>query len=56
MFDRELKKMELHFYPGQHLLALKQGTETIGRYEAWGGTASIGNEHRMTSSHGCIHL
>lgn len=39
--------MELQFYPGQNLLVLKGKTGVVGRYEAWGGPASIGTDHRM---------
>jgi len=33
--------MELHFYPGQHLLALKQDKTVTFRFEAWGGPATV---------------
>lgn len=33
--------MELHFYPGQHLLALKQDKTIKFRFEAWGGPATV---------------
>lgn len=33
--------MELHFYPGQHLLLAKKNRAIVGRFEAWGGPASI---------------
>jgi len=39
--------MELHFYPGQNLLILKDKKKLVGRYEAWGGPASIGSDARM---------
>lgn len=39
--------MELHFYPGQKLLALLDGNTKARSYEAWGGPASIGNDPRM---------
>lgn len=39
--------MELHFYPGQHLLIVKDNGNILGRFEAWGGPASIGKDPRM---------
>ena len=39
--------MELHFYPGQHLLILKNKGKLLGRYEAWGGPATMGTDPRM---------
>ena len=39
--------MELHFYPGQNLLVLKSNGSVKGRYEAWGGPASMGTDPHM---------
>ena len=39
--------MELHFYPGQKLLVLKDKKSVKGRYEAWGGPASMGTDPHM---------
>lgn len=39
--------MELHFFPGQNLLAIKKGNAYVARYEAWGGPASMGNDSYM---------
>ena len=39
--------MELHFYPGQKLLVVLDKFIVHGRFEAWGGPASIGNDPRM---------
>lgn len=39
--------MELHFYPGQKLLIAKDGGKVLGRFEAWGGPPSMGNDPRM---------
>lgn len=33
--------MELHFYPVQHLLIVRHKRAVVGRFEAWGGPASI---------------
>jgi hypothetical protein len=33
--------MEIHFYPGQHLLIVRNKRAIIGRFEAWGGPSSI---------------
>ncbi len=33
--------MEIHFYPGQHLLIVRNKRAVVGRFEAWGGPASI---------------
>lgn len=33
--------MGLHFYPGQHLLIVRNKRSVVGRFEAWGGPASI---------------
>lgn len=33
--------MELHFYPRQHLLVVRNGRAIIGKFEAWGGPANI---------------
>jgi len=38
---------ELHFYPGQNLLIVKDKGMVVGRYEAWGGPSTIGNDPRM---------
>jgi hypothetical protein len=39
--------MELHFFPGQNLLAIKKNNIFIFRYEAWGGPASKGSDPYM---------
>lgn len=39
--------MELHFYPGRNLLVAKDKTRIHGRFEAWGGPSTIGNDARM---------
>jgi hypothetical protein len=39
--------MELHFFPGQNLLAVKRENTYISRYEAWGGPSSMGSDPRM---------
>jgi hypothetical protein len=39
--------MELHYYPGQHLLVIKHNKVVKGRYEAWGGPAKTGTDPRM---------
>jgi len=45
--------MELHFYPGIHLLVvievdpIKLKKHSISRYEAWGGPSTIGSDTRM---------
>lgn len=39
--------MELHFYPGQNLLAIKKKNKLIKKYEAWGGPASMGTDAYM---------
>jgi len=39
--------MELHFFPGQNLLAIKKGDLYLSQYDAWGGPASIGSDPRM---------
>ncbi len=39
--------MELHFYPGKNLLVAKDELSIRGRYEAWGGPSSIGDDPRM---------
>lgn len=39
--------MELHFYPGQHLLILKSEGKIVGKYEAWGGPSTMGTDSRM---------
>ena len=39
--------MELHFFPGQNLLALKKGNVFFARYEAWGGPSSLGSDPRI---------
>ena len=38
---------ELHFYPGQNLLIVKDKGVVAGRYEAWGGPSTIGSDPRM---------
>ena len=38
---------ELHFYPGQNLLIVKDKGLVVERYEAWGGCSTIGNDPRM---------
>ena len=39
--------MELHFYPGQNLLIVKDKLKVVGRFEAWGGPATLGSDPRM---------
>ncbi|AZZ91983.1 hypothetical protein EUZ85_15080 [Hahella sp. KA22] len=39
--------MEVHFYPGQHLLVVLNGARVIAKFEAMGGPASIGSDPRM---------
>lgn len=39
--------MELHFFLGQNLLAIKKGNLYTARYEAWGGPSAVGNDPRM---------
>lgn len=39
--------MELHFYPGQHLLLVRRAGHIRARYEAWGGPAAKGSDPRM---------
>lgn len=39
--------MELHFYPGQHLLLVRHAGRIRARYEARGGPASPGSDPRM---------
>lgn len=39
--------MELHFFPGQNILAVIKNNVYVSRYEAWGGPASIGTDPRM---------
>lgn len=39
--------MELHFYPGQNLLIIRNKSKAIGSFEAWGGPATLGSDPRM---------
>lgn len=39
--------MELHFFPGQNLLAVKKDKNYTSRYEAWGGPSSMGDDPYM---------
>jgi hypothetical protein len=39
--------MELHFFPGQNVLAIKKGNFYVSRYEAWGGPSAVGTDPRM---------
>lgn len=39
--------MELHFFPGQNLLAIKKNNVFVARYDAWGGPSSMGSDPRM---------
>ena len=39
--------MELHFFPGQHILAIKKNNIFVSRFEAWGGPAAIGADKYM---------
>lgn len=39
--------MELHFFPGQHLLLVKEKNSVIERAEAKGGPSEVGNDPRM---------
>lgn len=38
---------ELHFYPGQHILAVVDGKTVTKRFEAWGGPEHGGSDARM---------
>lgn len=40
--------MELHFYPGKHLLFVLSEKKVIGRYEAWGGPAAVIQDATMS--------
>lgn len=39
--------MELHFYPGQNLLILKEHNKLIAKFEAMGGPSKVGDDPRM---------
>ena len=39
--------MELHFYPGQKKIIIKEKGIITGRYDAWGGPAGGGNDPHM---------
>jgi hypothetical protein len=39
--------MELHFYPGQKLLIIKDGGKITRRFEAWGGPSTPVHDPRM---------
>lgn len=39
--------MELHFYPGQHLLVVLEHGIVAGRFEAWGGPSAVGSDPYM---------
>lgn len=39
--------MELHFYPGPHLLLVKEKNLSKYQFSAWGGPASMGTDIRM---------
>lgn len=40
-------EMELHFFPGQHLLLVREKDEVKASVEAWGGPKEIGNDPSM---------
>lgn len=39
--------MELHFFPGQHLLVVYKSGKPLVKFEAWGGPSTVGNDPRM---------
>ncbi|MGI2112949.1 L,D-transpeptidase family protein [Shewanella frigidimarina] len=39
--------MEIHFYPGQHLLIINRGNIKFAQFEAMGGPAKVGNDPVM---------
>lgn len=39
--------MELHFFPGQHLLVILSDDKYTYRFEAWGGPSSMGDDPYM---------
>ena len=39
--------MEVHFYPGQDLLVIKQNGLKFAQFEAMGGPPQIGNDPNM---------